>query len=252
MVVAAWRTWGWALWPLWFFRRVTVEHRIVYRRLAVWLVYLFVPLHAAASLLSMIRIAAFPGSGAVGRGAAMDMLTYMSCWTYPIATVEYSTSMMSFPLRLEWQLGGTPLYVPAALVMHATFAAICLVLPSTLGSAKVRRGHIARAFVYGLAWLPLLAVFRVGRNGYLLLELFQNANLGMAGLGWAGPMPVRLAQFYPEVIGGLIFAWIAFWWWVVFVRGWRVKQAGLVWGMLGAAAGVAALATWLWLDLLGM
>lgn len=252
VVVAAWRTWVWALWPLGFYRRVSVEHRIVYGRLAVWLVYVIMPLHVVASLLSTIRIGAFPGTGILGRGAALDLLTYLSCWTYPLATVEYNTGALSFPLRLEWQLGGTPLYIPAALVMHSAFAAICLALPSTLGAAKVRRGHIARAFVYGLAWLPLLAVFRIGRNGYLLVELLENANLGMIGFGWGGPAPVRLARFYPEVSAGLIFVWVAFWWWAVFVRGWRVRQAGLVWAMLGIAAGVAAMATWLWLDLLGM
>ena len=266
----AWRTWWWAMGPWGFYRRVLITHRIVLWRVALWLIFLIAPLHVIAATLAMARVAAFPvaGMGAMGTGA--EWSTYLSCWTYPVATVEYMPAPgVIFPpvypggppgvgtaappglagfWDVNWIIQDTPLYVMAALMMHTTFALMCMALPWTLGAAKVRFGHWARAVVYGLAWLPLLAVFRVGRNAWLMLELLSGANIGMTGLGWGGPTPVRLSGFFPEVFSVLLLGWVIVWWAAVFVRGWRVKQAWGVWAMLGVAAAVAAGGTWMMLD----
>ena len=255
LIGSAWRTWAWAMAPWGFYRRVLVTHRIVWLRLATWLVWLIVPLHAAAATLATVRIVAFPvaGLGARGMGGASgDWSTYLSCWTYPMATVDLSAGLVpgASPgaYGVDWMFAWTPLYVVAALAAHAMFALMCLALPWTLGAAKVRRGHIARAFVYGLAWLPLLAVFRVLRNAYLILELTDGATLGMTGLGWGGPRPMRLAEFYPEVLAPVLLGWVAVWWAAVFVRGWRIKGAWSAWGLLSVAAAVMGAAAWIMLS----
>lgn len=253
LIGSAWRTWGWAMGPWGFYRRVLITHRIVLWRMPLWLVALIVPLHVLASLLGMLRVVAFPISGVGVGGPGAGWTTYVSCWTYPVATVEVAAGMVPgtsvwTSLGVNWLLPGTPLYVVAALVMHMTFALMCMALPWTLGAAKVRFGHWARAVVYGLAWLPLLAAFRVGRNAWLMLELAMGANIGMTSLGWGGPMPVRLREFYPEICSVLLLGWVMVWWAAVFVRGWRVKQPWSVWALLGVAAAVAAGGAWMMLD----
>lgn len=240
---AAFRTWAWTAWPGRFYARVLMTHRFDWRRMLLWPLLILLPLHALASALGSVRIAAFPRTfGSMTGVTGWQVVGYLSSWTFPIASLQPSAIGTMWPPQIVWLLSGAPAYVYMALAMHGGYAALMLVLPTTRRIAKLRIGHIARAAVYGLAWVPLLCVFRAARNGLLLVQAAATPMpAGWPGVGAPGPRPVRLADFGEEPIRFLLMAWVALWWLSAMRRGWKLSEYWLVWGVLTVAAVLTAL-----------
>ena len=245
---AAWQTWTRTFVPFVFFAGVRVEHRVDLRRLLLWLFLVLVPVHAAASLLATIRVAVVPSliGGGPFVARAWSVLDYISVWLYPIVTLRPSAAGAAgglLPPVVVPTLLDAPEWVFPALAMHTAYALMLPLLFRTLGSAKVRGGHVLRAFVYGLSWIVLLSMFRLGRNALLLYELLAGPAPRPAIGGW-GPQPLRLSQVDPMLAGGVVLSFVALWWMAAIVRGWRLGDAWLVWILLTVigvlAAGIVA------------
>lgn len=257
VVRAAWLTWVRTFLPFVFFARVRVEHRVHVWRLLLWLVLVLVPVHVAASLLATARVAVLPSliGGGAGVVRAWSVLDYVSVWLYPVVTLRPSASGAAgglLPPRVVPTLLDAPEWVFPALAMHAAYAVMLLLLPGTMGSAKVRGVHVLRALVYGLSWVVLLSAFRLGRNAVMLYEIVAGPAYTPAIGVWT-PRPVRLSEMDPLLAGGVVMSFTAVWWMAAIVRGWRLGGAWLVWIMLtvaGVLAGGIVAAYWEYLPML--
>lgn len=239
---AAWTTWARTFLPFVFFSAVRLEHRVNPRRVLLWLALVLLPVHAAAATLASARVAILPTviAGRVSR--QWTTLDYISTWLYPIVTLRPGASGF-FPPRLVPILLDAPVWVFPALAMHAGYAISLPILRSTLGAAKVRPAHLFRAFVYGLSWVVLLAMFRLGRNLLLLYETLAGPGPGGTPIGAWAPQPLRLERIDPLLVGGLVMSFIALWWMAALVRGWRLGEAWLVWLLLTIIAVLCAAIT---------
>lgn len=212
-----------------FWRSVSVLHRVRLQRAAGWLGGAMLLLHLLGSGTGLATGFAY--------GRPLNAHAIANSVGFPIV----SMGQFSVPALLvdEW-----PLYMVPAIVFATAWPAMFAVLPTTRRLAKLRPAHLARAWMYSLAWLPLLCVFRIGRNIWLLAQLSAMPRSAAPTVFVAlprQPMPLRLSEVAPELLGTLLFAWIAAWWLTAAKVGWRLHMGTLVWFLLCLAAGLLAL-----------
>lgn len=245
------RTFFAAALPMHFFTRLRVEHRIVPRRMLLWLLLLLLPLHLVASGLSLFRVL-WVGITRLGvaNAATDEWIGYLSCFTYPIFSLDPRTGpttfMSLFPYRIDLDVLRGPTWVFMALAMHLSYAAVMLCLPWTRKLAQLRAGHIARALVYGLWWVALLVLFRLVRNLWLAIELLSRPRpapipfvtpapgtrlVVPPGLGLL-PRPIFLDTFDGPFMTASVLALVAAWWLSAMLVGWKLKQGRLVFALL--------------------
>jgi hypothetical protein len=241
---AAWATWARAALPAVFFRALRIEHRVVLGRILLWPLLVLLPVHALASTLAMVRLAVMPRMVVGGRGGAVSpaWLDYFSVWLYPMATVRVGPA--------GWVLRPEALYAPRwvifALAMHLAFAALVLMLGasrSRAGVGSIHAGHVLRAAVYGLWWVVLLALFRLGRNLLVVYEtLTSEPGPNVPWRVWgAGPIPVWLSDIDPALAATVASALVAVWWLSAIVIGWRLQRGWTVWGLLTITAALTGM-----------
>jgi hypothetical protein len=241
---AAWSTWVWAIAPTVFFRRVRVQHRVVASRMLLWLIVLVLPLHVVASALSMFRVQWI----GLARLSAQrpEWMALLSCWTYPIFSVEPPSATSILPFSFNFDMLGGPVWILMALGMHLAYAFTVIALPWTRRAAQVHLGHVLRAGIYGLWWCVLLAIFRLVRNAWTAVELLSmprantqfsappgtiNALVFRRNLGLTA-RPYFLDDLDESAMTVVALAIVAVWWLCVFRIGWKVDRAGVLFTLL--------------------
>lgn len=270
LTTTAWRTLWWAL-TMTLWRRLSVDHAIRPRRWIVWLMLTLGAAHLVAAGLGFARWAVVLNARAAGGGRGVPLPGGPPGVGGPPAVslnewIGYAVSALGYPVlvvpRTAFGPGAAGLVTPmlrdwpAAVWLtigtQAMFTLLVLILPSARRAVGVHSGHVWRAAVYGLAWIPALAVFRAVRNVVLMVQVsFQWRGGGAMGR-WGGntAQPVRLSDFpEPLLVMGLV-GWSLVWWLVVLRRGWGVRRAWMVWMVLAVPAVLSGVATAWWAYLL--
>lgn len=236
--VAAWRSLLWALCPPVFWARVRLECWVVPRRLAVWVAVVFGTLWAVNGVVSWVELGARFG----WTWSTFLDIDAAQAWVAPAGAFVRRWQSLG-PIRMTfapfWRdTAWGPGYAPL-LACSLVFPLLMLVLAATRARAKVRPVHVLRAAIFGLAWLgPYLLLV-------MALRVFMAAVVAGPRAGWmyislGGRMyDVLSMAYYASVLLGL--GWIAWWWWCVLARGWRIEHPGRAWlsaltaGLLTAA-----------------
>lgn len=146
-----------------------------------------------------------------------------------------------FLARAIWPLGDlegfagsfvSPLAVIAVIatvIMPATF----VLLPRTLRAAKVRRGHIARVWVYGLIGLPLVMAVPSVFAGVLSISRILGFTPAATVLGWCQPLDWWIHL-------GWVGVWMTAWWSWAAGRYLRLPQAWAIGVAMSAISLLAA------------
>lgn len=238
---SALRTCAWVVfWRFW--TRISVDHRVVPRRLALFLPAIILPLHilaAAASAVRIVRINAPRVPGAL----SYEYVTWsvVSSLTYPMLTLR---SRGGWRVDIDWWLNEWPASVVFVLGMHAMFFVLLGVLPTTRKLARLRMVHVLRALVYGGVILAILSLFRLARNVGLLVEVLVSAGIGTQSFN---PRVYRLNNVDGVLLGIVLTAPVALWWLMAMKQGWRIEKAGLLWLLLCIPALLAGAACVVWI-----
>lgn len=239
-IVTFWRVMTLGLW-----REVTPGVRASPRRMVMWWLMVIGGMHAIASLLSMGRVV-WLLRGSWGAGAPAGSLTtlgfvqqVMTCWVYPVVEgFEWWTggasSLSALPL---WTIMGWPTEVIAAIVGHTTAALMSLVLVASRRRLGVSAVDVLRAWVYGWAWLAVLAAFRAVRNVVVLVAVVWERSVGAAASLPSGGVQVRFGGARPlfifELPVGVVWVvtcgWLMAWWYVTVRQGWRAARPVWFW-----------------------
>ena len=226
--IRATRTWSHALTPARFWRGVPLAAEVRPKRLLLWLVVLFVPLQVVLGGAEVARrfdmYGPFPWRTYPGRewDIALDLVSAAAA---PWLDLYRLLAIRGPATAFGWARPSFPYAVAAGLAMSALIPFELLILSSSRDDAKVRRAHVARAAVYGLAWLvPVLVLLAtIGWTEQLGLDA---ANLrGICGFGY-GP-PVALIA---------ITVWLGLWWRAAIIDGFQFARAGIVWALLMVGA----------------
>jgi len=192
------RTLLWTLRPARFWQRVELHHRVIPRRLVLFVLLLIVPPYAA-------------GIAAVSAA----FVSFFRSMGRPLGFSEYS-EILVFPIHSDW--GGwffnwwLP-YQVAATALSFAFPVLLFALPATRSAIKVRAVHVLRAGAIGAAWaFPAVWVSTA------VTALWAIDNPATNDLGNTLYDTLRAGR-YP--ILALISAW-QFWWWYCAMR-WGMK-----------------------------
>jgi hypothetical protein len=240
---AAWRTWLLAARPWRFWKLVKIEFEPRVGRMLLWLVILAVsvwiigPLVCNATQLYLVLTKSVP----------VPLLEVLQPWISGVLGEEFRPS----GYRLAFALRHAPAFILGPLAASIMIPLVLLCLPDTRRLARVRSVHVARAAVYGFAWLiPML-----------LLKSLNQIGEAVTWIAWSqrGPATTRRA---PPAFGAyndvysfirhtwviwllLVLAWLAAWWWCALRTGWRLKEydkvmrALIIIGLLAAAVAIA-------------
>lgn len=236
----AWRTWWWALRPWYFWGRVRLEHRPRVERMLWWMFMVL----AVPRLVQVVVVF----------GAQIALYSFVRSG---LAFGDWVMSMLSMLfddfVRLYSPSGGPglSLAMSSALIAFMTSAvaypAVLLCLPWTRRSAKVRKGHLARACIYSLA--PLAPLMVLSLFTWILVVLAQmtggpptpGRQPGLTGpqefAQWCLYRFIELKHYVP-LVG---FAWLQVWWWFALSRGFRFNGAVRLWLILAVCAGLSSL-----------
>lgn len=235
---AAWRTCVWTILPPIFWSRVRLHHVVVPRRLMWWLAIVLLGTHVLVCVVTNTMAVRQYGVGLTLTLRDDIRADLASPWIAPVGDVQQlwrGGTTWGHTWVPPWRGGRWGVaYVPL-LAASALYPLLMLVLKDTRARAKVSRGHIARAFVFGLGWMvPLMLV-----SGATVIGVRYWFAGGITPTWfWVG---VGVRQYFvPDLIQlatiplGLM--WIV-WWWGCAVRSWRVRRPFAVW----LAATIAAL-----------
>ncbi len=225
LVTWSFRTLFWALYPFAFWRRVTLDQRIVVRGMIAWVLVLGVASSVLSGLLLTLRL----------------VLHQRTPWLRP----EFGDFLMAWVPGVRVRSWGDVepslefLGLLSALVLaHLSFAVMILGLSESRKIAALRPIHIVRAFVYGLAVLAPVVVLSLVRQ---FLMVFG----GIARIFWRPPPMAQLDDSIITVIGGVFLAlatlYIGVWWYAAIVRVWRLHRARVVFGLLATIGALIGL-----------
>lgn len=209
--LAAFRTLGWALLPWMFWSRVKLHYEPRPRRLVLWAPIVFGSIWVATAAM---RVGAFYGDIRM-----FPPRELVNAFIFPVG-LWWSGTQVEL-LIIEW----SPLYF-GVFAASVGWPLLLLVLPETRRRAKVRKVHVLRASVYGLAWLAV----------HLSLLLIS-ALMGMLGGDWFVSLAMRgpVIDFLEEAslwYGLFLAAWIGAWWWFVLAWGFQIQRPTLHWLVL--------------------
>lgn len=238
---------GWITVPWIFWKRVRIDLRTVPGRTLLWLVGGMACFHATAALLGFAarQLSQRLMAGPAGRApfSLVPMLwDLLGAFVFPFAAISGT------PRGVHVRTLGThtyPEYVIPALVFSTAFPVLLVSIPVTRRRAALKWPHIVRATVFGFGWLLLFPLYRLVRNVVYVTELAIEQG-AQGPMNQAAPMfrsairPHRLAEFSPDLIGPLLFAWIMAWWYHALVRGWKLQGGRIIWVLLCIAAWIMA------------
>lgn len=254
---AAWRTWWRALYPPGFWRWVRLHHEVRPRRMMVWLLFVFLStwfvhgvVMTSLSAVAWARgVRPFPPSY-WGFGN-IRLFEYVRIWLAPLAEAwpagwnpRGAINIGSVDI-IPFHGDKWPYTVRWVLVSQIAWAGIMLVLPWTLSRAKVRSGHILRAWVYSLSPFALFAmILIIIRVDFAMIGFLPRSGLLSA---W-GTAKAWFDQSWAAVIPFSVLLWLCWWWYIVIVRHWRIERGRMVWGVLLIPVMLAGFIAYLWPD----
>ncbi len=254
---AAWRTWWRALYPPGFWRWVKIHHEVRPRRMVVWLVIVFLfGWLVNGAVLSRIaaRNAAWrlrPWPPTLWGFGDIQLWQYLEIWLAPAAGAQPAGWNPPGAINF-WVVDILPLHghlwpytIRWVLVSQAAWAFMMFVLPWTLHRAKVRPGHIVRAWVYSMSPLVVVAML-------LVVIKIDNATLGLGWRVWLfapwGNAGAWFDRSWAIVIPFAVLLWLCWWWYIVIVRHWRIERGRMVWSVLLLPVLLAGFIAYIWPD----
>lgn len=251
-LATAWVTLSWLVWPAMFWRRVSIERPMNIRRAWLWLVVVLCTPRIIAGILfaSVLFIETALPSISLFNLTAENLLT-----VFLAELGNRSWGGVSI-----WSFRSWPPSVLALLASSVAAVVILLVIPHTLGKAKVRRRHIVRASIYSLGWLIPLSALSVMRVALWIV----GSGRARGRSSWRG-----WSNFVVDIIYGLremwplwsviLLVWFGAYWWYVLSRGWRLPTPKRIWlalmlaslpagviAFLVQGSGIGAIAEWLY------
>lgn len=257
VIIAAWRTLAWSLWPPMFWNRVRLEHRIVATRWPAWPLMLLVPtglgLCGAAALMMLQWNLNHPATGAELLAPLRDygeVSTALFIETLSLGTVRWSVFWLP--------LGPGPALAPLATV---AFTSLCVglvpaVARQTLGRERVGLRAVFRATIYSLGPTLAIALFWMLAGAMRGLQNMGPTNLAPppATRRWLTSMwepgGIFSERAEPVLSTAMVIAaavHLALWWCQALRTGWRIESqptrrrvltAQLVVGGLSLACGM--------------
>lgn len=261
------RTWVMAMWPSRFWTWVKMHHEIVPRRLAVWTLVFMLVLHVGSAVVqNLLAIpVAFrmqtprPGWGSLTASLGEYLAVGVEPWLAPVVPRRITVELCG---RVERALvGGTtpsaPLEMELTAIMHvsavllsatAMAGVMLLVLPDTRARLKIRRGHVARAVVYGCAFtiaaFAALNLWRLGCAGAISVgsrDWFTQQWYGPSRHYWYWLWQAQM----PAIVLGLL--WHAWWWRSAITHGLKFDRPRLVWLVVVIPSWIVAAITLIYL-----
>ncbi|CAG0969710.1 hypothetical protein PHYC_01175 [Phycisphaerales bacterium] len=234
---AAWRTWWWAIRPPVFWSRIRLETAIVPRRIAWWVFCVLLAFHAFCALASNAILGKLRGWDLFLPFRDDIRAETFTAWLAPVGCLIADwrgTTIWGYRFAPAWEFTSWgPAYLPL-LAMSLMLPIMLLVLKDTRAKARVRRAHILRAAVFGLAWLVplmLLALAHFAFNQWAASSNRTNLLYFQIGPKW-----LALESIWGFALVPFGAAWILWWWWSALSRGWRLDEHGRVWLAASAPA----------------
>jgi len=243
----AWRTLTWAVLPWRFWSRVGMHHQVRPRRMFLWFAYLWLSIlwilapafgvcvvTARASMFHNVGVRWFASLQSPWPKTplrwwwqeveAQDLI----CLFHPFVGIVNIPQTDSFGTVIGYEPVVDcpiahvpfPVWLPLVAVLLG-LPAMIMVLPQTRAQAKLRGVHVLRATAFSLAFLSVPMLL-------LVVDALRKAAYFM-GLG----PPVRWGEDWCDLFidrwSWTFLVWLAIWWYFAVHRGFRIKQAPLVW-----------------------
>ncbi|MBI1190076.1 MAG: hypothetical protein GC200_05270 [Tepidisphaera sp.] len=233
------RTLAKVLVPPGFWREVDVTRRVSVKRALAWVLVPLVVLHVVASVVALL-----PGIVVTGGSiSSITLIDVQEAALYPFWDMYFLGSSFS-TLSLQFWMLVQPRYVRWGVACALAWPLVLALLPATRHLAKLRWHHLARAAGYSVWWVIALPLFRIGRDLVFLFEVLsvpainRPKPLPLSGW-WGGPRKYFLWEFWPQLVGTALVAWVLWWWWCACTVGWKIERGRLVWILLTIAAMLA-------------
>jgi hypothetical protein len=249
--LAAWRTWAWMILPFVFWGKVRLEHRPRLGRMVLWVFFVLL----APWLLAGIpyAVGGWPRSIAQARAIPRDGLLelLLAPWREPyLGPIQVTAD------SLMDSIGDYPIFVCVGVVMSIVFPLVFMCLPDTRARAKIRLSHVARAATYQLAWLVPVMLFKTAKVMFVGISYDITALRTAKATYIPGPTPGTMMYSAPPILPWqtavygvpraievlaqehwllwltMLLVWWLWWWWVALKRGYRLEQAGRVYGVV--------------------
>lgn len=225
----------WAIWPAVFWKRVTLETKVVPRRWLIWLAWL-VGVPAAIGLTHKTLQALTDYVTFNGWTALAD--PPLQQWSRDAGRAVWAMFVADvWPMGVSFHLAFILAITWAGAAIGA--AIVPLAASTTLRRVKVRRLLIARAAVYSLTPAVIALGIRCWLSVLQSIGSIFGVNLSFDGLfTWAltrrGGAAAGQAMIVIQMLQGAIlivtfagFCWILAWWASAMKHGWRISSTGV-------------------------
>lgn len=236
-LMAAWRTWWWTHAPRAFWSRITLEAPIRPGRWFVWLLVIFLGgrfaasgLYAAAAYLEFSKQFAKPMDLLALLGDGVIETFFRGIADVTVVRSRSLPGVLGTGYTIDWRWNQIPAFLYWVPLLVFLPLVVLLLLPETRRIAKVRSGHVLRAWVYSLAWLAIpllldvlnaLRVFTRCKTGALILDDWMPTP--RSGPAW----PIVITNYSVIIAAALLgplALWLTLWWWNA-IRSWRLARA---------------------------
>lgn len=240
--VAAWRTWVWAIWPGFFWRKIGIHHHVRLNRALLWVLLLLAPLHILFASFLMLD-----ASWMLLNGVQLDSAYYLELakrvgeqFGWPAIDGWHSYWASLAYRRHE----GLDLLAPI-LGTCVMWPMLLMCLPFTRRAARVHWRHVWRAATYTLWWcVPIWFVRAMMIAGEGVLHVRSYGLVGTSSSKLDDSIFHALQLLYPivnsrGVVGAVLQIVLMGWtwvWWFYALRTFRLARWGLVWMVLGFTA----------------
>ena len=218
-------TWMWVAFPWIFWNRVGVKLPISIRRMVLWLGVPLIAIHVIAGAVRSSTIwLLWPSPW-----YEWFHLELIVAWLGPLVSVRGDRFQMIVALTP----GSWPHPITVLVSISLGMPLLLFMLSATRRACRLRRGHVWRASIYGLAWLIPLAIARASSYLETLVDVYP----GTSRLPWSvleegnNWIDIQL-HAYPWQWGSALIIWCVVWWWCAIARGFRLPDAGIVCSLL--------------------
>lgn len=243
MIVWAWRTWWWTIFPSRFWARVSLQHDAHPMRAALWIPMLWLSVWWLVAIQRTTFALVWRGWNGATLSSAAAVWRHEMWWELAWPILAYNQSAAGWASNtwgdtgiLGWRtwpifppmIFSVPLGLWTAAFANASFALILSALPHTRAKAKLQPAHIWRGFFFGWSWLPLGMVVLVLESIRVIAQSFQGKRF------WTNAPLLDLL-----FAGGswLMLLWLCEWWRCAIKIGYRIERYRVVW--IAAAVPVA-------------
>ena len=243
MIVWAWRTWWWTIFPSRFWARVRLQHDAHPIRAFLWIPVLWLGAWWLVAIQRVIFALRWNGWNGATLSSAISAWHHQVWWelAWPIAAYNrHSASWVNGasgdPGIFQWRtwpvfspmIFSVPLGVWSAVLANAGFALMLSVLPHTRAKAKLQPAHIWRGFAFGWSWLGLGMIVLALESATVIAQSLQGKRY------WTD------AYLLDQLFAGgswFVLLWLCEWWRCAIKIGYRIERYRVVW--LAAAVPVA-------------